>query len=1030
MKTTLSFDEFLRPPDDLRPVLFWAINERLNDKKLARQYRDIRRRGFGGVIYHARAGLITEYLGKGWLDGLAVVLDAAREAGGHVWLYDEDRWPSGQAGGQVTARRPELRQAWLEPAWLPAGAPCAPAGPDAPVKAVYLIRERTGLRCAQVERGDAQQTGDLAAERLVIRLRRAEPTAWWNGQPPANLLDPAAAEVLLTLTHDVYRQRFGREFGRLIPGIFTDEPRLPVRPGAIPWWDGLPEAYQAWQQRDWWADLPWLFLDGPESHRVRLAAQRTIHRQFVEGWSGKLGEWCRRFGLAWTGHFQGEHAFADQIAWNGGGVAAHYRHQHLPGVDALRREVDTHLPAYKQVASAARQLGRPRALNEIFGAAGHATSFEEFRWMADASLAAGVTLLVPHLGWYSLRGRRKRDYPPNWNYQQTYWDDLHLLTDYIARTAVALELGRPDCGILVLSPIEAAMSAYRREVPMPPGGSDTPAPLPELAALEQVFRLSLLAALETGRDADVGDEAILAESARAGEGLLHIGDMTYHTVLVPAARGWRTGTFQLLDALARQGGHVYFVGRVPEEAEGVPFAGWQELARQRNVRVLAADPAALALALEHRPAAYRLADNDQLLVPGLRTHHRVGEQQEVLLVANTRRDAARDLTLRLYQRGGWKIEQWDAAGGGRRLVPSHAAGAQGADLECRLRLEPMGSCLLVATPSSPLEPAREPDWSRAQARTLHRPWTAAPRAENVLVLDRLAYSLDQGATWSAVLPDHQARREIAAHFGLAEALEWQPYAALQAPGLSSRGGPVTLRYTFESTFDTPPPAALVMENLQAGDLRINGHKVHTEKAGWHWDTGFGKKEITELLQKGRNAIEYTFPYDLLGEIEPAYLVGRFGVFAADTFTWVIGREPTQLRAGSWIHQGFPFYAGGMGYRTEFRLPGDRVGCGHVAIRLRQPAGALFRVRVNDQDGGVLCWRPWLKEITPWTRAGVNQLEIEVVASLQNALGPLHAREGAARARHGPRAFEQPDQLTDAYTLAETGLLGGVELLTC
>ena len=58
-------------------------------------------------------------------------------------------------------------------------------------------------------------------------------------------------------------------------------PRLPVLPGAIPWWDGLPDAYRAWQQRDWWADLPWLFLDGPEAHRIRLAAQRTIHRQFV-----------------------------------------------------------------------------------------------------------------------------------------------------------------------------------------------------------------------------------------------------------------------------------------------------------------------------------------------------------------------------------------------------------------------------------------------------------------------------------------------------------------------------------------------------------------------------------------------------------------------------------------------------------------------------------------------------------------------------------------------------------------------------
>ena len=42
--------------------------------------------------------------------------------------------------------------------------------------------------------------------------------------PDLDTLNPAAVRAFIRTTYEAYRRRFGRHFGRLVPGIFTDEP--------------------------------------------------------------------------------------------------------------------------------------------------------------------------------------------------------------------------------------------------------------------------------------------------------------------------------------------------------------------------------------------------------------------------------------------------------------------------------------------------------------------------------------------------------------------------------------------------------------------------------------------------------------------------------------------------------------------------------------------------------------------------------------------------------------------------------------
>ena len=68
--------------------------------------------GFGGFHMHVRTGLDTPYLSPEFLEDIRFCVEKAEENHMLAWLYDEDRWPSGAAGGFVT-KDPAFRARYL-----------------------------------------------------------------------------------------------------------------------------------------------------------------------------------------------------------------------------------------------------------------------------------------------------------------------------------------------------------------------------------------------------------------------------------------------------------------------------------------------------------------------------------------------------------------------------------------------------------------------------------------------------------------------------------------------------------------------------------------------------------------------------------------------------------------------------------------------------------------------------------------------------------------------------------------------------
>ena len=514
--------EFADPGADYRGAPFWSWNDRLDVTELARQVRDMKAHGMGGFFMHSRDGLETEYMGPEWMECIRETVRASREAGMNAWLYDEDRWPSGAAGGLVPARGGDAYRAKVvtveETTTLPKD--------DDDVLVVFAATLSDEIiidvRRIAPDTSSPLQEGEVY---LVFRREVSGPSEWFNDDAYADNLNPDAVAAFLDITYEAYRREIGDEFGKTVPGIFTDEPNIfapTVRSGrrALPWTDGLVDYHARRRGRDLLDSLPWLFYNGDGAAKARHDYWYTISQRFTEAYSKQLGEWCERNGLAFTGHYLCENEMGLGII-RGGALMPHYRYQHVPGIDMLTEQNHEFL-TIKQCTSAAHQFGRKWVLSETYGCSSWEFTFEGQKWVGDWQYVLGVNLRCQHLALYTLRGCRKRDYPPAFNYNTTWWKYNKVVEDYFARVGRVITEGAPVRDVLVLHPVGTGWSMLGE-------GAQSLEEVDEYGERLNTFVKGLLA---THYDFDFGDEQIMADDADVEEGVLRVGRAPYRVLVI------------------------------------------------------------------------------------------------------------------------------------------------------------------------------------------------------------------------------------------------------------------------------------------------------------------------------------------------------------------------------------------------------------------------------------------------------------------------------------------------------------------
>jgi len=984
----LSKDLFRSPTSEYRGTPFWAWNGKLTKETLYEQIKIFRKMGLGGFHMHVRTGMDSPYLNDEFMEFIRFCTETAKEEEMLAWLYDEDRWPSGAAGGILTKDKPENARKYL----LFTATPYAPDRPNCTGES----RPGYGQRAVRQDNGELLAVYDIVLDEagyLKSAKRIAEDDAaagtkwyaymehstadpWFNDQAYIDTLQPETVDAFIESTHEAYAREVGQYFDSVVPAIFTDEPQfLPKetldyanesKDVFLPWTPKLPALYAERYHEDLLAVLPqlvWKLPDGALSP-IPWRYQNLITDLFVSIFCGRIGKWCDDHHIKLTGHVMGEPSLAKQTKYVGDAMRC-YRPFGLPGIDML---CDFHeYTTAKQTQSIVHQAGAEGMLSELYGVTGWDCDFRTYKLQGDWQAALGVTVRVPHLAWMTMKGEAKRDYPASISYQSPWWDQYALVEDHFSRLNTVLTRGKAEVKVAVVHPIESYWMYW--------GPAEQTAALRD--QMEQQFEALCETLLFGTIDFDYLCEAELPHLCKEAGNPLRVGEMAYDAVLVPPVRMLRSTTVERLTAFRKAGGKLIFLGDCPDYVDALPCDSVRALYDSAE-HVGFAGTAILEALESQRFLDIRGKDGSR--EDGLIYQLRRDGNAMHLFICNGKNPVSPDVDpmrkLRFTIKGEYALTVCDTATG--EMYPLAADYRNGNTVFERVWYV-HDSLLLTLLPGhgETEQTASVRSFEGAVTRFGAVPVTLTE--PNMLLLDMAEYALDGGDFYpmeEVLRIDNEARAKLGIPLRRKEVT--QPYLIAQEESKNY----LTLRFTFTSEI-VVTGAKLALEDANDAKLVLNGVSVPSVVDGWYVDHAIETVALPDL-KIGENELLVTYPIGRRTNLEAMYLLGNFGVRVNGTDK-TLTAPVTKLGFGDIVPQGLPFYTGNIRYKLTVRTDGA------FTVRVPQYRGGLCKVYLDGKDMGNIAYSPYALDLD--AAAGYHTLEIMLYGTRQNGFAQLHHTQG-------------------------------------
>ncbi len=940
---------------ECRPMPFWFWNARLEKAEIVRQVRQFAEMGLGGFYIHARFGLETAYLSSEWLDMAEAATNEAEKRGLHVWLYDENLFPSG-IGNMHVSSRPELRPRFLA---------CAEMEPDdsGVIPLSRLPRGCTVYHVAHIADGVKQQPIAYEITDSAIHFPNPPDRAvhvFWIGTLTdendqifgVDYLNPDVLTAFIESTHVIYLCRLGKWFGTAIKGFFTDEPTLLPWHHDISWYknrtDGLcapytPELLSEMKRiagiETSLPDLAAALFFDRDAGNLRKAYWKTVSRLYEENYFRAYAAWCEKHGLQLTGHVLLEEGMYFNHIFQAGPLQG-LRHMHMPGTDQLGAgsEFDSmdymveplaHIPSVrtnvtgpKLVSSIAHAAGKRRVISESFGLGSWKLGFQQMKATVDWLYALGVNRLCPHAFFYSIEGFRKLDAPPSF-FHHSGAGLFRVFADYTARLSWALSQGAPMADVALVYPESAFRAAYAV-------GRQRDAD----RRISDAYDFMCLALLRSQRAFEIITEESLASARIEGGALLlqpaeksaidgvsaSVDCLRFQTILIPDASGMDAEACAALQALKEGGGRALALNDLIPKGESWTF---EEVSRHVTSFV---DPLPRAVELlgAGRERVYVLS--------------RKVEQGTIHYLANTSRDTAFSGHLSL---GASCAILLDAEMG--EMTAADAA-------QMPLTLPPSGS-LLTFVPDESAGNDRcdaRPHEKRIMTPVDPQKWRFCADGDNALPLKDWALHIEASGMQTTYRYAAMVTSEIAI-----------PGAALVLDDISGRG------------------SVMGRSNIT---VAVNG--IECEREGFVHDRAFVKYKVGEI-RAGENEIQITItgsawsgdtrPLTVSPVLMGIFALGKDGHTLTQTVAWTGFCDP--------VTNGYPYFSGTSRHIAAFDLPRSD----HLELRFEKIIGSA-ELTIDGLSCGVRLWAPWVWKIPSACTGHRAQLELSVTNTLANYLG--------------------------------------------
>lgn len=1023
--------EFTNPTNEYRTAPFFVWNSDTKKSDIDFAMAEFKKKGVGGVFIHPRMGMITEYLSDDWNELCKYTLEKGKELGIDIWLYDENGFPSGMAGGLTAEQMPDSykqgHSLGMEVQDTLNLHPTPPVRPEGLIETgqearpfgaapeyTVILKEENG-KLVDITATAASEEGKIGKYYLFPKLFM--PTSpRFGGYPYVNLLMPGVTEKFIEITMPSYEKSIGSEFGKSVHGIFTDEPNIRPAVGAT-WFTDMFERFQERWGYDLKLELPKLFTEvGDDWRKVRYQYRQFLMEMEIERWSKPWKEYCDAHNLKWTGHYW-EHAWPNPHVTPDNMMM--YSFHHVPAIDILFNQYDESNPAanfgnvrsVREVRSLANQMGRNRTLCEIYAGSGWELDFNDMKRQGDWINVLGITTITQHYSPVSIKGIRKLDYPQVFSYQEPWWPYYDHLGEYHARISAAVSAGDQVNDILVIEPTTSAWMYFIR------GENKVGYKIGQIAKPFQKF----VTDLETNQvEYDLGSEEVMKEYAKVKSDKLAVGNRDYKTVVIPSTmENINASTLGLLKEYVANGGKLLVFGDGPIYLDGAEDPQLAEFfGKNENIVKLGALDMDV-LNKYFRSDVIRFADNvaDQGRLFHMRREMKDGQ---VLFLTNTS-DSVRisgEVTI-----DGADVLQLNALTG---AITDYPEVAKDGKVTIKYDIYPAGNLLLFVSDSKRNGYEPTPFYENMAPVASESVVTSKRDQDNVLVIDYCDMTVN-GKT-SNGLNVYKADNKAYEALGFPGGNPWffsaqrkDEFNTHKFPENSSLSN--AYHFTIADDFDYSGMKAVV-ERADKWNITVNGQEVKPEAGQWWVDMDFGVLNIGKYLKKGENTITTSVsPVSIFSETMPIYIIGDFTVNPTAK-NWVIGK-PAGMETGSWKAQGMPFYSQSATYTKTFDVAEP---ASHYEVELTDWNGTVAEVIVNGESAGIIAWQPYRADVSKLIKKGTNTVEVKVIGSHKNLFGLFY---GKPRGQVSPALMKRAPEKAPApteYDLFDYGLMGGINLL--
>lgn len=972
-------------------IPFWM----LNDASTVDQKIDYLRRCYAGGIralaMHARSGNLIPYASDEWFRMIRDLVAEGGRLGMQMWLYDEDPYPSGAAGGLVMANYPELRAEYLAShvapsnlkrgqLWLMGGSRVVWAG-LVPLAGVGDAEDMTGevgvlrvdwfmgrwdsrhyyegMKPFPCPRGDAvRQRYSLRVPAIPAGYRLLAVTAEiagvegsWGALP--DLLNPHTFGVFRQLILDRYVRTVGEYFGTTIPGIFTDE----AKPhGNVPITRDLWANFQTKMSYDLRSEVYRLFGDirSDRDIQVRLDYRRWVLNRFLTAFVQPYRKFCDTHKLCLVGHFSPEDDPIQETACLGSAMAI-MKNMTCPGTDLIVPFTGTEAaPTLNlgslRVGSVRAQMGAPCGMSESLGLSGWSITSAHARQILTWQKALGIDRFFLHGFYTSSEGVQNYEALPDFGPYSSIFPGVGAMNDWLQKLETLLDQDRTNPEVAVVNSVSTFWQWG------PHMNTD------RLVQCRDSLWQTLLGCLQAHVGIHLVDEADLAV-AEYGSGGIRIGNCVYRKLLVPDLDLIGSEALAVLRQAVGQGVDVHVFGDGPRKEVGVDGAIHQisEPLPGQRAGVLYADrhwarqylkPVSLLDGADaHRCYLRRFVGPDRrphLLVVN------VGDQPLDLIVKG---DPTNGLRWTPVEVDGDFIE---TGSDGVWHMPACGCGLFAA---AETAIAPTGQAPGVRTTR---------DLKSADLRFKRvSPNLCRLSAVQVLRRGRKEKTLDFPRPYWQIFDDFKMVSGFESYLGILPLESTVPDSDL------------CYRFVFNLVPAFKKTILLSLDPRCARgrfDVICNG-RIALAQCGFPLDGIVARRIPLKNLKPGRNVLDFRFRITnaMEGLLSQLFLEGDFEVDVQRPAP-ILRLPRNRIDAGGWQASGLPHYMGAGIYRWTERIARDEIKRWQI-LELDGICDSA-ELKVNGESAGVRAWAPWRWNL-PALKPGGNRFELRVQGTAGN-----------------------------------------------